>query len=81
MARTYGLEISAVTRAANGKVEAAILFSHVSDLRGDRIVGEERLLDGRGQRIRDVRVGKDGGVYVLTDAENGKLLKLEPPAR
>src|SRR5688500_7027759 len=37
-------------------------------LQGDRIVGEERLLADRGERIRDVRVGKDGNVYVLTDA-------------
>ena len=50
-------------------------------LQGDRVVGEERLLADRGERIRDVRVGKDGSVYVLTDAQDGKLLKLEPPAR
>lgn len=48
-------------------------------LQGDRIVGEERLLDDRGERIRDVRVGSDGNVYVLTDADDGKLLRLEPP--
>lgn len=50
-------------------------------LQGDRIVGEERLLGDRGERIRDVRVGKDGNVYVLTDETDGKLLRLEPPAR
>ena len=50
-------------------------------LQGDRIVGEERLLADRGERIRDVRVGKDGNVYVLTDEDDGKLLKLEPPTR
>ena len=49
-------------------------------LKGDRIVGEERLLTDLGERIRDVRVGSDGNVYVLTDADNGKLLRLEPPA-
>ncbi|MGD1851003.1 MAG: PQQ-dependent sugar dehydrogenase [Cyanophyceae cyanobacterium] len=31
-----------------------------------------------GQRVRDVRQGPDGLLYVLTDAENGKLLRLEP---
>jgi len=36
---------------------------------------------GRGERIRDVRVGADGAVYVLTDEGNGKLLRLTPPAR
>ena len=48
-------------------------------LDGDRIVSEERLLNDLGARIRDVRVGDDGSVYVLTDEDNGKLLKLQPP--
>jgi glucose/arabinose dehydrogenase len=48
-------------------------------LQGDRIVGEERLLQDRDERIRDVRVGFDGNLYVLTDEDNGKLLKIEPP--
>lgn len=48
------------------------------DLDGDRIVHEERLLRGRGQRIRDVRQGPDGALYVLTDEEDGKLLRIAP---
>ena len=44
-------------------------------LDGDRIVGEERLLTDLGARIRDVRVGGDGSVYVLTDEDNGRLLQ------
>ncbi len=48
-------------------------------LEGDRIVSEERLLTDLGERIRDVRVGPDGAVYVLTDADNGKLLRLTAP--
>ena len=48
-------------------------------LDGDRIVGEERLLEDLGKRIRDVRVGADGNVYVLTDEEDGQLLRLVPP--
>jgi glucose/arabinose dehydrogenase len=48
-------------------------------LEGDRIVGEERLLEDLGARIRDVRVGADGKVYVLTDESDGKLLELAPP--
>lgn len=46
-------------------------------LDGDRIVHEERLLQGR-DRIRDVRVGPDGAIYLLTDGTDGKLLRLEP---
>ena len=49
-------------------------------LDGDRIVSEERLLTDLGKRIRDVRVGADGDVYVLTDEDNGQLLRLVPPA-
>ena len=50
-------------------------------LEGDRIVSEERLLDDRRARIRDVRVGTDGAVYVLTDDDkDGELLRLDPPA-
>ena len=50
-------------------------------LRGDAIIGEERLLTDLGARIRDVRVGTDGKVYVLTDEDDGKLLRLTPPAK
>jgi aldose sugar dehydrogenase len=50
-------------------------------LDGDRITGEERLLDDLGQRIRDVRVGDDGSVYVLTDHAQGALLRLVAPRR
>lgn len=45
---------------------------------GDRVVGEERLLTDRGARIREVVQGPDGALYLLTDAENGKLLKITP---
>lgn len=48
-------------------------------LDGDRVVGEERLLEDFGERIRDVRLGPDGNLYLVTDEEDGKLLRLEPP--
>ncbi|MGN6224707.1 PQQ-dependent sugar dehydrogenase [Pseudoxanthomonas sp.] len=48
-------------------------------LKGDGIVSEERLLDEIGERVRDVRVGTDGNVYVLTDENDGKLLRIAPP--
>jgi glucose/arabinose dehydrogenase len=48
-------------------------------LDGDKVVSEEPLLVELHSRIRDVRVGSDGAVYVLTDsATDGKLLKLTP---
>jgi glucose/arabinose dehydrogenase len=46
------------------------------ELDGDRVVHEERLLQERNARIRDVRQGPDGYLYVLTDAANGQLLRL-----
>lgn len=51
------------------------------ELDGDRVVGEERLLTGMGYRIRDVRNGPDGALYLLTDADDGRLLKIEPAKR
>lgn len=45
-------------------------------LDGNKVVGEERLMADRGERVRDVRVGPDGYVYALTDEGNGKLLKI-----
>lgn len=45
-------------------------------LDGDKVIAEERLLGNRGERIRDVRVGPDGYVYLLTDESDGKLLKV-----
>ncbi len=47
-------------------------------LDGDRVVAQEWLLADRKQRIRDVRQGPDGYVYVLTDASPGELLRLAP---
>ena len=48
----------------------------------DRVVGEERLLTDRRERIREVVEGPDGGLYLLTDdADDGKLLKLTPRTR
>ncbi|AVD86024.1 MULTISPECIES: PQQ-dependent sugar dehydrogenase [unclassified Pseudomonas] len=43
---------------------------------GDKVVHEERLLGQLKARIRDVRVGPDGYLYVLTDEKDGKLLKV-----
>ena len=44
---------------------------------GDGVTGEERLLADLGKRIRDVRQGPDGWLYVLTDGNNGQVLRLE----
>ena len=51
------------------------------ELQGEKVVGEERLLKDlqpKPERIRDVRVGPDGAIYVLTDNASARLLKLVP---
>jgi len=48
------------------------------ELGRDRVLHEERLFPGKYGRIRDVREGPDGAIYLLTDATNGKLLRLDP---
>ena len=47
-------------------------------LDGTRVVGEEHLLADRNQRIRDVRQGPDGLLYIVTDEAPGALWKLVP---
>lgn len=46
------------------------------ELKDDKVVHEERLLGELKSRIRDVRQGPDGYLYVLTDEDDGKLLKV-----
>ncbi len=47
-------------------------------VKNGEVVAEEVLLKDRGDRIRDVRVGPDGAVYLLVDEGNGSILKLTP---
>jgi len=48
------------------------------ELDGSNVVKEERLLGKANSRIRDVRQGPDGFLYVLTDSADGQLLRLQP---
>jgi aldose sugar dehydrogenase len=47
-------------------------------IKNNRVTGEEHLLTERGQRIRDVRQGPDGALYIVTDETNGELWKVTP---
>lgn len=47
-------------------------------LEGEKVLREERLLQGQVGRIRDVRMGPDGLVYLLSDGPDGALMRLEP---
>lgn len=59
---------------------AALAFQLVArlEVKNDRIVKEERLLEDMGDRIRDVVQGPDGCLYLLTDADDGRILRIEP---
>jgi glucose/arabinose dehydrogenase len=47
-------------------------------LNGERVVAEERLLTELNTRIRGVNEGPDGALYILTDGNGGKILRLVP---
>ena len=51
------------------------------ELDGERIVREERLLENKVGRIRDVRNGPDGYLYLLIDDARGRIVRLEPASR
>lgn len=58
----------------------ALKFKYLDriELKDGKVVGEEKLLQDVGERIRDVREGPDGLLYVLTDEGDGKLIRLAP---
>jgi glucose/arabinose dehydrogenase len=45
---------------------------------GDKVIREERLLQGLGERIRDVREGPDGAIWLATDSASGRILRVVP---
>jgi glucose/arabinose dehydrogenase len=57
-----------------GGLERVVLNDELEELR------RERLLGSLHQRIRDVRQGPDGLLYVITDEDDGALLRIEPAA-
>ena len=59
-------------------LNGALKFELLSrlELKGDKILKEERLLQSMRERIRDVRQGPDGAVYLLTDNASGRILRI-----
>ncbi len=47
-------------------------------LKGNTVVGEERLLPNLNERIRDIRQGPDGALYLVTDNLAGRILRVTP---
>jgi aldose sugar dehydrogenase len=59
----------------------ALALTHLRRIKldGNRVTSQEVLLDNLGERIRDVRNGPDGFLYLVTDSSgNGRVLRLEP---
>jgi len=58
----------------------SLKFRHLVrlELDGARVVAQERLLENAFGRVRDVRQGPDGLLYLLTDEDEGALIRLEP---
>jgi glucose/arabinose dehydrogenase len=50
-------------------------------LNGNTVIGEERLLRNLHERIRDVRQGPDGALWLLTDSSAGRILRVSPAAK
>jgi glucose/arabinose dehydrogenase len=61
-------------------LNGALKFELVSrlQLNGNKVLNEERMLQGLHERIRDVRQGPDGAIYLLTDNESGRILRVTP---
>ena len=61
-------------------INGALKFELVARLAldGDKVTKEERLLQGLHERIRDVRQGPDGALYLLTDNAAGRILRVAP---
>ena len=58
----------------------ALAGQHLSRLvlDGEKVIAEEQLLRDQAERIRDVRQGPDGALYVCTDSSNGRILRVTP---
>jgi glucose/arabinose dehydrogenase len=48
------------------------------ELDGERVTGEERLIAGEHGRVRDIAEAADGSLWIVTDEDNGRLLRLTP---
>jgi glucose/arabinose dehydrogenase len=60
----------------NGALKFMLVSRLIVD--GDNVVKEERMQQGLHERIRDVRQGPDGALYLLTDNEDGRILRAAP---
>jgi glucose/arabinose dehydrogenase len=64
----------------NNLLIAALAGQHLVRLviENNKVVGEERLLLPQHQRIRDITEGPDGALWVITDSDTGRLIRITP---
>jgi glucose/arabinose dehydrogenase len=62
-----------------GALKAKVLVR--LSLKGNAVTGEERLLQNLNERIRDVRQGPDGALWLLTDSTAGRILRIAPAGK
>jgi len=58
----------------------SLVFNYIEriDLDGSEVVGQHRMFEEIGERIRDVRTGPDGRLYILTDSPEGRVIRVNP---
>ena len=58
----------------------SLVFNRIEriDLEAGEIVRQERLFEEIGQRLRDIRTGPDGRLYILTDSASGSVIRVDP---
>jgi aldose sugar dehydrogenase len=58
---------------------SSLVFGQLArlEMQGDKVIKEERLINGAVGRIREVQQGLDGYIYIITDESNGRLLRLK----
>jgi len=69
-----------IPRWKGSLLNGALKFELLSrlEMKGEKVVKEERLLQSMHERIRDVRQGPDGALYLLTDNASGRVLRVAP---
>ena len=48
------------------------------ELDGEKVTKEDRLLAGLNARVRDVRAGPDGAIWLATDSSDGRIIRVTP---
>lgn len=59
---------------------SSLVFGQLArlEMQGNKVIKEERILNGEAGRIREVQQGLDGYIYIITDESNGKLYRFKP---